>query len=84
MKKLVGFKKFKSKNGNDLCVACLVGDFTARDIQNGSFGSNVEQVFLPDTQFNYLTSKDIGKEVELNYDVVNGRAYLSEIVVIGR
>lgn len=81
-KKLVGFKRFTSKKGNPLCVAVIESPFSEADNQRGSFGCDCETVFLPSEQYSYLTIKDIGKNVKLNWDIVNGRAYLRELVVL--
>ena len=79
--KLVGFKRFKSKKGNECCVANVVTSFTPAENSRGSYGSDVQSVFLPEDQVDMLTEKDIGKDVELNYNIVAGRAYLGSLVV---
>ncbi|MCM1185003.1 MAG: hypothetical protein NC251_13455 [Lachnoclostridium sp.] len=77
--KLVGFKRFKSKKGNDLCLANIETPFSPSDIARGCVGSDVQGVFVPDDQYDLLTEKDIGKTVELVYSINNGRAYLEEL-----
>lgn len=78
---LVGFKRFKSKAGKDLCVANVVTPYNQRDLEKGYSGSDAQQIFLPEHQVNMLTDKDVGKTVQLLYEVSNGRAYLTEFVV---
>ncbi len=80
-KTLVGFKRFTSKKGNPLCVAIVQTPFTAKDNERGSYGADVEQVFLPSEQYEYLNPKDIGKPVTLSWNIVGGRAFLTEITV---
>ncbi len=78
---LVGFKRFKSKKGNPVCLAIIASQFTARDNERGSYGTDMESVFLPQEQYDYLVVDDIGKPVTTQYDIVGGRAYLCELVV---
>lgn len=84
MKKLIGYKRFISKSGIELCIAQLIKEYSQRDIDNGCCGHCVEEVFLPNSQVDYLIPEDIGKEVELNYTINGNRAFLDEIVVLGR
>ena len=80
-KTLVGFKRFKSKKGNPLCVAIITVPFDAKANERGSYGYDVESVFVPAEQYDYLTTDDLGKPVTTQYDIVGGRAYLREITV---
>lgn len=80
-KTLVGFKKFTSKKGQPLCIAIISYPFTAKEVENGCVGLNVDQIFLPQEQYNYLLPGDIGKPVTTQYDIVGGRAYLRELTV---
>lgn len=80
-KKLVGFKKFTSKKGNPLCVAIVMTPFDSKANERGSYGCDVESVFLPQEQIDYLIPTDIGKPVDLNYNIVGGRAFLTQITV---
>lgn len=79
--KLVGYKRFTSKNGRDLCVANVVIPYTPAENGRGSVGSDVKEIFLPDHQVNMLTEKDIGKDVEMFYTISGTRAYLENMVV---
>lgn len=80
-KTLVGYKRFTSKKGNPLCLAVILNPFDEKSNERGSFGCDCEQVFVPAEQYDYLTVNDIGLPVETRYDVINGRAYLREIIV---
>ena len=79
--KLVGYKRFKSKKGNDLCVANVEVPFTPAENSRGSIGSDVQSVFLPDNKLDLLKEDDIGKNVDLVYSIVNGRAFLEDFIV---
>lgn len=83
MSTLIGFKKFTGKNGKDYCVANVLGDYSARDIERGCVGQKVEEVFLPNEQFNYLNSSDVGKPVKMEFEYSGNRAYLVSFVIEG-
>ncbi len=73
---LLGYKKFKSKSGVDLEVMFLASDLKENDVLNGGAGKFAEQVFVPKSMIGYLKPDFIGKELVLDYEVSNGRAYL--------
>lgn len=81
MKKLIGFKRFTSRKGAPTCIAVLASQYTPQQNERGSYGCDVEQVFLPQEQFDYLTVEDLGKEVITDYDIIGSRAYLRNLVV---
>lgn len=81
MAKLVGYRTFTSKKGKPCCVANIISEFTPADNERGSYGSEVQSVFLPDNQTDILSPKDIGKDVDLSYNIVNGRAFLKDFIV---
>ena len=80
--RLVGFNRFKSKNGEMFCVANVVTPYTEREKRYDNFGEKVDTVFLPPEKVNYLKESDIGKEVEVSYDISGGRAYIVDFKVI--
>ena len=80
MSKLVGFKRFKSKKGDDFCVANVVSDYSVNAV--GCFGQKVEEIFLPDDLYDYLQPEHIGKEIRLDYEINGNRAYLKGVKVI--
>lgn len=82
MSTLVGFKHFTSKKGVSYCVANVVSSYNDREIQNDCVGSKVEEVFLPEEQKDYLKPSDIGKKVNLDYEISGGRAYLLRLEVV--
>lgn len=80
--KLMGYKRFTSKkNGKSFCVAELVSDFSQRDLAAGCVGKKVEEVFLPEDQYDYLKPEHIGKDVILDYELSGNRAYLVNVTV---
>lgn len=79
---LVGFKRFKGKNGKDYCVANIVTEYSERESALNNFGSKVQEIFLPDEFYNYLEIKHIGKSVQLGYEINGNRAYLTSFSVI--
>lgn len=85
MTKLVGYKKFVSKkNGKTYCVAEVVQDLSAREIENGSVGQKVDEIFLPEDKLDLLKITDIGKELTLDYELSGGRAYLVNVTVVNK
>lgn len=82
MGKLVGFRRFTSKKGDNYCVANVVTDYNDRDKQNGSVGARAEQIFIPSGQYEYLQENDIGKEIHLEYEFSGNRAYLQSVSVV--
>lgn len=76
MAKLVGYKKFVSKKGKEFCVANVVSPYTDRDIERDCVGSKVEEIFMPDNMCNFFSPSDIGRELDLSYEINGGRAYL--------
>lgn len=73
---LKGVKRFKSKSGKDFSVLQLVVPFTDSMIAGGSVGMAVEEVFVPDSLIPAIDTLAIDKPINLQYDVVGGRAYL--------
>lgn len=77
---LLGVKKFSSeKSGTkkDYEVILVSGPFNQRSIENGCFGSDVSEIFLPDNLRGRLNPADIGKDIVLDYDVNGNKAYLT-------
>lgn len=82
MTKIVGYKKITSKkSGKDFCVASVVQDVSEREKENGFIGQKVDEIFLPEAQFDLLKPSDIGKELLLDYELSGGRAYLVNVAV---
>lgn len=82
MKTLVGFKRFRSKAGKDMCLAQIVSDATERDVQFGAVGQLVEEVFMPDTHVNFFKVEDIGKPVQFVYEMSGNRAFMVDVKIV--
>lgn len=82
MTKLVGYKKITSKkSGKRFCVASVLQDVSDREKENGFIGQKVDELFLPESQVDYLKPSDIGKELMLDYELSGGRAFLVSVAV---
>lgn len=76
-KKLMGFKKFLSKDKKkEYEVIIVQNEYSQRENDYGSFGSYAEEIFLPDSLKGLVQQQDIGKEFLPVYEVSNGKAYL--------
>lgn len=64
---LVGYKRFKSKQGKDYCVANVISDYSPAEISRGCTGKKVQEIFIPDEQYGYLNNEHIGHELKLTY-----------------
>lgn len=85
MTKLVGFKRFKGKkDGREYCVAEVVSDFSARELENGCAGCKAEEIFLPAEKVDYLNQSHIGKEIKFDYELSGGRAYLVDFTIVSK
>jgi len=82
--KLVGFKSFTSKAGKQCNMASVVTDYTPAEIARGCVGAESQTIFLPDATAEKITSESIGKEVELIYSIRGGRAFLEDMVFVGK
>lgn len=83
MTQLLNIHRFHSdKKNKDYEIIQIVRDMTERERSNGFVGLQVfEEHFLPDALVGVLSDKEIGKEIELLYDVYNGKAELAHIKV---
>lgn len=81
---LLNLHKFHStKKDKDYCVIQILRDITQNERDNGFFGKQVgEQHFLPDSLVNKFTNTDVGKSIELVYEVVGGKANLVDINIL--
>lgn len=80
--KLIGYHRFTSKKNKNFCVATIVVPCTERELANDYVGSKTEDVFLPDNLYDLLKPKDIGKDVEIDYAIVGGRAFVDDFRVL--
>lgn len=81
---LVGFKSFKSKAGNMCNMASVITEYTPSENARGCIGSEAQSIFLPDATAEKVTADSIGKQVDLIYSIRGGRAYLEDMVFVGK
>lgn len=78
-KKVLGFRKFTSKGGNECRMLTVMEPYTDHAKQAGAVGNRVEDLFIPRECNFVVTEKDVGREVIVDYDVVGNRAYVSSV-----
>lgn len=81
---LVGFKSFMSKKGTQCNMASVLTDYTPAEIAKGCIGAEGQTIFLPDATAAKITPDSIGKEVDLIYSIRGGRAYLEDMIFVGK
>lgn len=81
LEKLIGLKQFKSKKGQNCYIAVLEVPFSDREIEYGAVGSKSEEQFVDEDIFNSLSPADLGREVIRDFQISNGRAYLTNLTV---
>ena len=77
---LLGVKKFTStKSGAEKKYEVIIvsGSFNDRSLENGCFGSDVSEIFLPEKLHGRLEPAHIGKEIVLDYEISGTKAYLT-------
>ena len=77
---LIGYKR-GSFEGRSYEYMWLATDLKEKDIENGGSGMSVEKHYIPNDLIGILKPEDIGKELLLDFEVVNGKAYLLGFVV---
>ena len=82
VRKLIGFKKFSSKEGKVFCVANCMSEYSSKEKNRGCCGSKIEEIFLPESCVNLLQPADVGKDIVLEYTINAGKAYLDDVKVI--
>lgn len=80
-KKILGYRSFNSKKGVPCCILTLGCPYSDRDIQNGSCGTKVEEIWLPENCHNIVNPQIIGKMAVIDYYVMNGRAYVENVTI---
>lgn len=83
MTQLVNIHRFHSdKKNKDYEIIQVCRDLSQRELNNGYVGISIfEEIFLPDCLVGVLSDKEVGKEIELIYNVFNGKAELAHIKV---
>ena len=81
---LLNIKNFHSnKTDRDYTVLTILRPITPseRDRQGYIGVTLAEEVFVPDEQVGSFSNKDIDHELDLQYDIIGGKAVLNKIVV---
>ena len=81
---LLNIKNFhSSKKDKDYTVLTILRSITpAERERQGYIGVTLaEEVFSPENQVGTFTEKDIDHELDLQYDIIGGKAVLNSIVV---
>ena len=83
MTQLVNIHNFHSdKKNKDYCIIQIVRDLYESEKSKGYIGvQKFEEIFLPDSLVGTLTADHIGKNLDLEYVVENGKAELVHIKV---
>lgn len=81
-KTLIGYKEFKSKKGELCRVATVSEPYTEFAKKNGAVGVRVEDIFVPSGVKFSATEADMGREVDISYDVMGNRAYVTDITYL--
>lgn len=81
--KVIGYKKFTSKKGNDMCVLNLTYDFSGDEKEKlGAVGSQVFSGFVPrGFDISVITEKVIGAEVDATFSFYNNQMNLVHLDV---
>ena len=80
-KKILGYRRFVSKKGVAFCIVTLACPYTDREIEGGSCGTKVEDIWLPEHLHNMINPQVIGKVAVVDYYVMNGRAYINDLSI---
>lgn len=81
MAKLIGIKRFVSKKGANCTFITVVSPYNSRQNESGCVGSLAEELFLNDSLATKVSNADIGKDLNLQYEVVGNRAYLIDLSI---
>lgn len=76
---IIGYSKFKSKNGNEVMFVDVAKQTTDRDAQWGRVGMKVEQIWIPSSCFSKFDSSVVGKVLKASYEISNGRANVVDV-----
>lgn len=75
-KKVVGYNEFQRKDGGVCRVVTVSEPYSTRQKSRGAIGLRCEDIFLPDDCTLGVTEKDIGRELNIDYEICSGRAYV--------
>lgn len=79
---VIGYRKFKSKNGVNCCIVGFVTAFNDRDLRFGAKGYKYQEQFVPDSYHDLFNADVIGKNIRVNYEINGERAYVKSIDIL--
>lgn len=81
--KILGIKKFTSKDGKKCCMVFVEDDFSMFDKGNAEIcaGKKTDVVWVPEAISHKLSDKDVGKNLVVTSTISRGKAYINDIMV---
>lgn len=79
--KILGYRKFNSKDGKPFCILQVHSPFSDREIQYGACGNKVEELWLPPELHTLINPQCIGKAAQLSYTVNGRNAYVCGLTI---
>lgn len=81
--KILGIKKFTSKDGKKCCMVFVEDDFSMFDKGNAEIcvGKKTDVVWVPEAIAHKLNDKDVGKNLVVTSTISRGKAYINDIMV---
>lgn len=80
-KKILGFRKFTSKEGKNCCIVTVLAPYTDREVTHGARGTKAEEVWIPEDYQSAIQDNAVGKMLVVGYSIVGGRAYINSVAV---
>ena len=80
-KTIIGYRKFKSKKGDEFCIVQASEPYSRREEQYGACGEKVEDIFIPQDFHNLIDEFCIGKTLVLTYTIQGGKAYIESVEI---
>lgn len=69
---IIGYSRFKNKEGKERLVVDVAKQPTDFDTQYGRVGMKVEQIWMPEALYDRFNPSVVGKQIDCSY-MVNGR-----------
>ncbi len=79
---ILGYRKFKSKKGEEYCVAQVMAPYSDREIKTGAVGNKCEDIFIPKAYHDFFDPSCVNKTMAIDYFVDNGRAFIDTIDIL--
>lgn len=81
--KILGIKKFTSKDGKKCCMVFVEDDFSMFDKCNAEIcvGKKTDVVWVPEAIAHKISDKDVGKNLVVTSTISRGKAYINDIMV---